>query len=234
MNSNNSLAIVEDDALLREELCCFFLSHGYVVHEANSHAGLIEVLKYSDFQVVILDLNLPGKNGYEIAAELKQNLPQLGIIMLTARTSLTDRIKGYDVGADIYMPKPTDPIELLAAVRSLAKRLQDGVKNSRKHQLCLHSRRLSNVDGCCDELTAVEVLLLRLLALSPLQTLDTGEMLNVLEDKFSERSITRRALENILSRLRKKLMTAFQSDLDPIKAVRGFGYQLTWSIEIVE
>lgn len=234
MNPHNALAIVEDDAVLREELLCFFVSQGYVVYEANSQKGLMDILRMHDIQVVLLDLNLPGKNGYEIAMWLRQDLPRLGIVMMTARTALSDRIKGYEVGADIYLPKPTNPMELLAAIRSLIKRLLDTKGKAQQFQLSIPSRRLSSLDGWCDDLTRIEVVLLKALAISPQQTLDIGEMLNVLEEKFSERIVTRRALENILSRLRKKLTIAFDSDLDPIKAIRGYGYQLTWSIEIVD
>lgn len=234
MKQNDTLAIVEDDAVLREELSCFFVGQGYTVHEANSYQGLLDILKFNDIQVVVLDLNLPGKNGYEIATILKNDLPRLGIVMLTARTSLADRIKGYDMGADIYLPKPTNPMELLAAIRSLTKRLHDAQAQKPLYLLSLRWRSMSSAGLDCHDLTPVEVVLIRTLALSPQQTLDIGEMLNVLEDKFNERAMTRRALENILSRLRKKLMTCFESEIDPIKAVRGFGYQLTWSIDIVE
>jgi len=234
LKPHDTLAIVEDDVVLREELRCFFVDQGYEVHEANSYQSLLEILKFHDIQVVVLDLNLPGKNGYEIARLLKSDLPKLGIVMLTARTTLADRIRSYDVGADIYLPKPTNPMELLAAIRSLVKRLQEGLTKAPSFQLSLQWRRLTSPEVSCNDLTAVEVVLLRVLALSPQQTLDIGEMLDVLEDKFTDRTLTRRALENILSRLRRKLMACFETDLDPIKAVRGFGYQLTWNIEIVD
>lgn len=233
MNPNNTLAIVEDDTVLREELYLFFANQGFIVHEANSQQSLMDVLRLHDIQVVVLDLNLPGKNGYEIAAWLKQDLPTIGIVMMTARTALNDRIKGYEVGADIYLSKPANPMELLAAIRSLLKRLQSTKEKSLKLQLNVKSMILSSLEMRCDDLTGIEVVLLRALAISPLQTLDIGEILNLLEEKFPERAVTRRALENILSRLRKKLTTTFESDSDPIKAIRGFGYQLTWSIEIV-
>lgn len=233
MKPTENLAIVEDDVILREELRCFFVSQGYVVYEANSYPGLLDILKFHDLQVVVLDLNLPGKNGYEIAALLKHDLPRLGIVMLTARTALADRIKGYEVGADIYLPKPTNPMELLAAIRSLSKRLSNGVQEAPTYQLSLPGRRLTWAGLRSDDLTAVEVVVLRVLIISPQQTLDIAELLNVLEDKFTDRTLTRRALENIVSRLRKKLMAGFDTEQDPIKAVRGFGYQLTWDIEIV-
>lgn len=234
MKSLNTLAIVEDDVVLREELSYFFASHGYAVQEANCHQGLLDILKFHDIQVVVLDLNLPGKSGYEIATSLKKNLPQLGIVMLTARTTLADRIKGYEMGADIYLPKPTDPMELLAAIRSLIKRLEDAVDKPPAFELSLREHRLASPQTCCRNLTAVEMFLLRVLAVSPQQTLDEGQLLDVLDEKFTERALTRRALENILSRLRKKLMICFDAEIDPIKAVRGFGYQLTWDIKIVD
>jgi DNA-binding response OmpR family regulator len=227
-----ALAIVEDDAVLREELRCFFVGQHYKVYEANNYLGLLEILKLHEIRVIVLDLNLPGINGYEIASRLKQAWPRLGVVMLTARTALADRIKGYEVGADVYLPKPTNPMEVLATIKSLSRRLQNPESSIDSFQLHFQARRLTSATAYCDDLTAVEVVLIRSMVLAPHQTLDIGELMDVLESKFSDHAITRRALENILSRLRKKLMTCFDKDLDPVKAIRGVGYQLTWNIQI--
>lgn len=119
------IAIVEDDLNLREELACLFEEQGYGVHESMSLPGLLEGLKRHQPKVVVLDVNLPSQSGFEIARELRILEPEIGIIMLTARTQTQDRIHGYQTGADVYLPKPIDPHELMAVVNSLERRFDD-------------------------------------------------------------------------------------------------------------
>ena len=233
MKAAERVAIVEDDALLREELACFFLSAGLTVHEANSYHTLLDILQESAIDVVVLDLNLPGVNGYEIAERLKTLSPSIGIVMLTARAAKHDKLRGYDAGADIYFAKPVDPDELLAAVRGLAARVR-GKETVQTFRLHTKQLNLSNGSRQCDSLSSIEVMILKALAFSPDQTLDISSLQNVLEDRFEERHFTKRALENLLSRLRKKLLQSFEGEPDPIRAIRSLGYQLTWQMEVVE
>ncbi|SIT65697.1 DNA-binding response regulator, OmpR family, contains REC and winged-helix (wHTH) domain [Ectothiorhodosinus mongolicus] len=231
--AQKSIAIVEDDRGLREELACFFEDHGYTAHEAISLEGLMEILQLSNPEVVILDLNLPGKSGLEIARELRQRVPSIGIIMLTARNQLNDRIKGYDTGADIYLTKPTDPEELLAAVTSLSRRVQG--TNNAAWNLDIKQHALSDEqEAIVIELTQVETAILKALVLAPNGLMDAGELLGMIEEQFPDRAGTRRSLENIISRLRKKTTEASPdiSRQAPIKAHRNAGYQLTIPLQI--
>lgn len=234
MKTPDRIAIVEDDTLLREELTCFFKNAGLVTHEANSYQTLLDVLQNHTVDVVLLDLNLPGMNGYEIAKNLKRLSPSTGIVMLTARAAKHDKLRGYEVGADIYFAKPVDPDELLAAVRSLAARVRGQTESQETFKLHMQQLSLALADTSCSSLSAVEVMILKALAFSPEQTLDISGLQNVLEERFPDRPFTKRALENLLSRLRKKLMQVFGDELDPIRAIRGVGYQLTWPVEVVE
>ena len=228
------MAIVEDDTLLREELACFFTGAGLTVHEANGYQTLLDVLQDTSIDVVVLDLNLPGMNGYDIAKRLKVLSPLMGIVMLTARAGKQDKLRGYDVGADIYFAKPVDPDELLAAVKSLAARVRGNANAAQVYTLHVKQLTLVSPSGQSVPLSAVEAIILKSLAFSPEQTLDVCHLQNGLEDKFQDRPFTKRALENLLSRLRKKLLQGFDGELDPIRAIRGLGYQLTWAIEVVE
>ena len=234
MKQPERIAIVEDDTLLREELSCFFTTSGLVAHEANSYQTLLDVLQNHAVDVVVLDLNLPGMSGYEIAEQLKQVCPSTGIVMLTARAAKHDKLRGYDAGADIYFAKPVDPDELLAAVRSLAARVRGQVESSQAFKLNMQQLSLTLGEKHYPALSAVEAQILKALAFSPEQTLDISGLQNVLEDRFPDRLFTKRALENLLSRLRKKLLGCFEGEADPIRAIRGVGYQLTWTVEVVE
>ena len=229
----DEIAIVEDDAGLREELGFLFEDSGYRVHEALNLQGLLDILRLHPVRLIVLDLNLPGLSGYEIAQQLRISHPRIGIVMLTARTRIEDRVKGYGAGADVYLTKPADPQELLAAVASLARRVLtdshgDGVLIDCQHQ------QLRAPDGQTVALTQVETFLLRALALAPESTLDTGELLDLLEEKFPERSATRRSLENTVSRLRSKAAGILPPPTNLVRSVRGVGYQLGTAVQVID
>ena len=227
------IAIVEDDAILREELTYFLGENGFVVSQVNNGSSLDELLMYEPIKIIVLDLNLPGQNGLLIAKRLRASFPNLGIIMLTARTGLVDRIQSYENGADIYLPKPTPAVELLAAIRSLERRLTDAELPQRWSLDPL--RRQLSAPGTAQPivLTAVEVYVLSALASAPNHTLDFESMQELLKKKYDFKELTKRALENIISRLRKKISHAVGDDkVRCIQSVWGAGYQLCLPVAV--
>lgn len=228
------LAIVEDDLILREELSHFLTSYGVVVFEVNSGISLDELLMRQTVDLLILDLNLPGQNGLEIAQRIRLNQPNIGIIMLTARTAMADRIKGYESGADIYLPKPTSGAELLAAIVSLNRRLKDQKKPS-QWTLDMKQRLLIPCDDLeVISLTAIECLLIMTLVNAPDHSLDTDEICDILSEKNHGEPVTKRALENIISRLRKKIAaTVTDPKLQSIRSVWGLGYEICLPVAII-
>ncbi|CAN1523855.1 OmpR Response regulators consisting of a CheY-like receiver domain and a winged-helix DNA-binding domain [Methylophilaceae bacterium] len=228
------IAIVEDDVALREELRYFLTSHAMTVFEANSSVTLDELLMHKPVDLLILDLNLPGQNGFEIAVRIRQTIPNIGIIMLTARTAQKDRVKGYESGADIYLPKPTSAPELLAAVVSLHRRLHDQ-KNQSKWTLDVMQRLLIPRDDLeVIPLTAIECLLIMTLTNAPNHSLDTDEICEIISQKNHGELVTKRALENIISRLRKKIAaTVSEPKLQSIRSIWGLGYEICLPIAII-
>lgn len=228
------LAIVEDDLILREELSHFLRAYGVVVFEANSGLTLDELLMRQTVDLLILDLNLPGQKGLEIAQRIRLNQPNIGIIMLTARTAMADRIKGYESGADIYLPKPTSGSELLAAITSLNRRLKDQKKPS-QWTLDMKQRLLVPCDDLeAISLTAIECLLIQTLVNAPDHNLDTDEICDILSEKNHGEPVTKRALENIISRLRKKIAaTVTDPNLQSIRSVWGLGYEICLPVAII-
>ena len=235
MQKGPAIAIVEDDRFLREELACFFEAHQYQVHEANCMEGLFDILREYTLNLAILDLNLPGQSGFEIARNLRERIPDIGIIMLTARTRIDDRVKGYDVGADIYLTKPTAPRELLAAVTRLSRRnaeLMDSQWVLDVRQFELMHKQL----GLRIQLTAAETAILRSLALESTGILGLTDLLEQLKAQFPDRANTQRSIENTISRLRKKIADQV-GDVEPkslLRAHRNLGYQLAAKIKIIE
>ena len=228
-----SIAIVEDDAPLREELVDLFERAGYRVHEANQFEGLLDILRLHPVRLILLDLNLPGLDGYSIAQNLRKSHPNLGIVMLTARTQIDDRIKGYNAGADIYLTKPVDPSELTAAVASLKRRVDQQANTT---QLTLDMRQcvLRRDEDSVVKLPPAEAAILRSLILSADGPVETGQLLDLIEQRFPDRNPSRRALENLISRLRQHAEALLGPDMQLINSVRGIGYQLACDIQLID
>lgn len=224
--SNYHIAIVEDDNILREELSHFLRSNGLIVSEANNGISLNEILLKETIHIVILDLNLPGQNGFEIAKYLRKSLPSVRIIMITGRTALPDRINGYDSGADIFLPKPISAHELLSAISSIYRRSNDNapqncwVLNERLRQISPPNSDLTI------PLTFTEAALLVALMKAPNQSLDSNILCEIQASNGDGDDASKRALENSISRLRKKLKTSDGNNPNSIRSVWGHGYQL--------
>lgn len=116
------ICIVEDEADLREDLVDTLLEAGFGVRGFSASRELYAALLAAPCNIAILDIGLPGEDGFSIAARLR-SLGKMGIIMLSARTAIDDRVRALQGGADVYLTKPVDLRELLAVVTSLARRL---------------------------------------------------------------------------------------------------------------
>lgn len=224
------IAIVEDDVILREELGAFLSSQGHIVHELVSGTALDDLFQESSADIVILDLNLPGQSGFEIAQRYRAGYPELGIIILSARTATMDRINSYQNGADIYMPKPCPSGELLAAIGSLARRVKPSHATD-AWQLDIVRQVLSSCQGVTSiQLLAVETRIVELLARAPKQQMTAEDLCMLVAEAGpnaeTAEAITRRALENKISRLRKKFADQTTKEPAIIRSVRGEGYQL--------
>lgn len=229
-----TIAVVEDDSILREELSHFLRCHDFEVIELLTGLALYDLLNQRSIDLVILDLNLPGLSGFDIAKQVRANLPSIRIIMLTARTSLPDRVQGYDSGADIYLSKPTLPAEILAAIGSLSRRLGPTHFELPWRLLTKRYLLLGPIDKYRIALTNVEQQLLLCLAQAPNMAVDADTICEELAIVVRDGCFTRRALENIISRLRKKVIDSEMSESSPfIRSVRGVGYQLCVPVSIV-
>lgn len=225
------VAIVEDDAILREELAWYLNLHGCEVPEANSGRSLDDLLPRTPVDVVVLDLNLPGENGFDIAERLKRHRPSMGIVMLTARSALLDRVQGYACGADIYLSKPVPGEELRAAIASLHRRL--GAATQTPMWLLDREQAVIRPPGGHPDiaLTAKELAFLLLFARAAQDTLETTAVCDMMEAVESAEPLSKRALENIVSRLRKKLQPAVPAEQVLIRSVWGSGYQLCFAVK---
>lgn len=227
------IAIVEDDRLVREELGILLREQGWRIHEADSAPTLDEILVRHPLEAVILDIGLPGESGIQLAQRLRGRYPDLGVLMLTGRTGVPDRIASYNAGADVYLPKPVVPDELLAALRNLLRRAQASAPET--------AWRLEMATGALHIpgrpspllLNERETRLMCALAVALPQPASGESLCLTLRHGLQDRPVTRRALEITVSRLRRKLASA-APDL-PHGAIRSDwqnGYQLLANVHI--
>ncbi len=221
--------VVEDHDLLREEIVHHLRQQGFAAEGAMCAADLDERLAQGGADAVVLDLNLPGEDGLSIARRLRQAMPQIGIVMLTGRGGVPDRVRGYESGADIYLPKPVGGEELVAALGSLHRRIAPPAPEP--WQLDRAARRLTGPAGRAVALSDREATVIAALALAPQRTLETPALLLLVggDDEEFEKSY----LENLLSRLRRKLADlATDPALPTVRVVRNVGYQLCLPVEV--
>ena len=116
------ILVVEDEVRLAEALSQIMQEQKYQVDVANDGNDGLDYALYGDYDVIVLDVMLPGKDGFEVVRSLRAAKVQTPVIMLTARDDVRDKIRGLDKGADDYMTKPFVPEELLARIRALSRR----------------------------------------------------------------------------------------------------------------
>ena len=220
------LLLVEDEKRMAQALCEILRLEKYEVdHFANGLEGL-SAIESSVYDIVILDVMLPGMNGYEIAKRARQKGIRTPILMLTAKAELDDKVTGLDSGADDYLTKPFMTKELLARLRALGRRninTPDGTLTYGDISLDTNTSTLScSRNGQSVRLSEKEYRILEYLISNSKQIL-TREQLAVKIWGF-ESDAEYNNVEVYMSFTRKKL--AFVGARTEIKAVRGIGYEL--------
>lgn len=184
------ILIVEDEAAIREFEAINLKRVGYETVEAGSGEEALDIFdnEADGFDIALLDISMPGMDGFKLCKELRKRSVTLGIIMLTARTQEMDKISGLMIGADDYITKPFSPTELLARVDSLYRRVEmlsnkkESVKPADKivlgeFVLDLRRRSLSK-RGNDIELTQIEFKIMEYFFLNPETALDRTDILN--------------------------------------------------------
>ena len=117
-NNNNHVLIVDDDNRIRDLLKDYLKENKYIVSTSENAEDAKEKLSYFKFDLVILDVMMPGQDGYSLTREIKKNI-KVPIILLTAKGEVENRIKGLEIGADDYLGKPFEPKELLLRIKNI-------------------------------------------------------------------------------------------------------------------
>ncbi len=231
------ILIVDDDREIRDLVARFLKKHDYRVDTAAEGRAMMKLLDAGRFDLVVLDLMLPGEDGLSLCRRLRAS-SDLPVIMLTAVGEETDRIIGLEMGADDYLPKPFNPRELLARIKAVLRRTGgprreaaeegDEVLSFEGWRLDLAKRELRTAEGVLTPLTAGEFDLLVAFAEHPHRVLSRDQLLDL--TKGREAQPFDRSIDVQLSRLRRKI------EADPkapaiVKTVRGGGYLFTPAVE---
>ena len=217
------IVLVEDDPELAGILASGCGEHGIDVARSTTLADGRSRALLGSFDVIVLDVMLPGGTGFDLCRELRRRAIDTPILMLTARDALDDRVTGLDAGADDYLTKPFAFRVLLARVRALARRrpaLRPREVRVADLEVDLASRRVRR-GGARIELTAKEFALLELFVLHPGEVVDraaiTAHVWDENHDPFTN------VLEVLVRRLRRKIDDPFEPKL--IHTLRGAGYR---------
>ncbi len=215
------ILVVDDDDGIRELVKQYLNQNNFLVSTANSAEDALEKIQVIKFDLIILDIMMPGKSGLEFTIENKKKI-NTPIILLTAKGEASERVKGLEVGADDYLPKPFEPKELILRIKNILNKTQIDAKkrmvsfgnikiNLNKHLIIKNNEEF--------KINSTEKTILEVMINSPGKTFSREEIGNIIKlDK--ERSI-----DVVITRLRKKI------EVDPknpkyLQTLRGEGYVL--------
>jgi two-component system OmpR family response regulator len=227
---SDHLLIVDDDSGLRELLADYLGRNGFRVTGVADGRGLWAALEQGPVDLVILDLMLPGDDGLVLCRNLRARSP-IPIIMLTARGDDTDRIVGLEMGADDYLPKPFNPRELLARIKSILRRARSAPTEPGEARrfhfagwtLDVDARQLVAPDGVLVPLGGSDYRLLRVFLDHPQRVLNRDQLLDLTLGR--EAAPFDRSIDVQVSRLRRRLRDDAR-EAAIIKTVRNEGYLL--------
>lgn len=220
---NPVIVLIEDDQAISEFLTDVLSEQGYQVHNETRGAAGLQLVEQLEPDAVLLDLFLPDIKGETICRHIKDNYPEIKVIMITAKDTPEQIAKGLDLGADDYLPKPVAPEELIARLKARLRNtplndetlvVGDLKLNTKNHEVTHKGQRI--------ELSPQEYKLLEYLMNQPNKVLTRDMILSRIWD--SSPDIETRVVDVYVGYLRKKIDKPFGTDL--INSVRGFGYMI--------
>ena len=219
------ILVVEDDRLLNNTLCYNLNTAGYVVDSALTKSAASDFLTKQDYDLIVLDVNLPDGNGFDFCREVKERRPDTAVIFLTANDMESDMLKGYELGAEDYVTKPFSMQILLRKIGAVLRRSGKISKEENTEDLLCYGNLRLDLAGYQAwegpkklELTQKEFELLREFLENQGRVLTRNQLLDAVwgADYFGEDRIVDTHIKN----LRKKL------EADYIDTIRGVGYRI--------
>ena len=220
------LLIIEDELSLQELMTKALKQEGYVVENAMDFETAMEKLGVYSYDCVLLDINLPGGSGFDILEHMKKTGNRADVIVISARDSLDDKVKGLELGADDYLAKPFHMAELVARIRSVARRSRnDGDIGYKVGNVVLDDvSKVLKIDGKPVSLLKKEFDILKYFLMRPGHTVDKAVLAEAVWGDHIDQSDDFQFVYAQMKNLRRKLAEA-GADIE-IKSVYGFGYKL--------
>jgi two-component system phosphate regulon response regulator OmpR len=235
---STNILVVEDDPFQRDTVCAYLTGQGFSVEGVGDAAGFRAAVAEAMPDGAIVDVGLPGEDGFSLARWLRGLSPTVGLIMLTAATDLVDRVVGLESGADDYITKPFEPRELLARLRAVMRRAGGGEAKLpapvAAEALPAHKARLGaavldlktgilrTAEGKDDQLTESEFSLLKLFLDNPNRALHRDWLLERTAGEEEPEAFDR-AIDLRVMRLRRKIERHAARPM-ALRTVRGVGY----------
>lgn len=229
------ILIIDDDCALNEMLTNFLSRYEFDVITATHPSIGLELLKEHGPHLIVLDITLPEKNGFEVCKEIRQSKIQTPIIMLSARGDYNDKIAGLDLGADDYMLKPYEPRELVARIQSVLRRAEgfianpSAIKTLKSNDLIVDVNKATVVlSGTQLDLTTMEFEILCLFMKHPGVTLTREQVVDKI--RGIEWDSIDRTIDVLISRLRQKLKDDAKNPKF-LKTIWGSGYRFVGEVQ---
>jgi two-component system OmpR family response regulator len=241
------LLIVDDDRDIRDLLAAYLCKNGFKVSTAANGAEMRAALEHARFDLIILDLMMPGEDGLSLCRSLRAGTSgAVPIVMLTARSEETDRVVGLEIGADDYLTKPFAARELMARVRAVLRRARmlppamalamagepaapaDGIRFG-DWLLDTTTRHLLDANGTVVSLSGAEYRLLRVFLDHPRRVFNRDQLLNLTHGR--EADLFDRSIDLLVSRVRQRLRDDAREPRY-IKTLRSEGYVFSSSVEV--
>jgi DNA-binding response OmpR family regulator len=222
-----TVLVVEDESSIRKFITINLDRNGFKVIEAESGEEAFEKIKIHMPSVVILDVMLPGIDGFEVCRRIRKDIPDTIVVMLTAKGQDMDKIMGLELGADDYMVKPFNPLELVARIRAILRRAGK-TETSNKNvismgSLIMDTRAQKLYKGNAEvDLTPREFSVMKIFMENPDKALSRDELLNLIWGKNYFGDI--KTVDVHIRRLREKIEDD-PSNPRMIETVWGFGYR---------
>lgn len=223
------LLIVDDDERIRDLLRKFLMRHGFLVSVARDAGHARRVLEGLDFDLIVLDVMMPGESGVDLTRTLRETR-DTPILLLTAKGEAADRIEGLEAGADDYLPKPFEPRELLLRVNAILRRVPEPEPETTQPRIVQMGSVRYDIErgelsrgGVPVKLTATEIQLMRIFSEHLRQAISRARLVEQLGRDNGQAQ--ERAVDVQITRLRRKI------ESDPkqpryLQTVRGEGYML--------
>jgi two-component system OmpR family response regulator len=236
VNASAHILIVEDDRDISALVVRYLSQNGMKAAAAHDGREMDRALRSGRFDLIVLDLNLPGEDGLSICRRLRLGTT-IPIIMLTARSEDVDKIIGLEMGADDYLGKPFNPRELLARIRAVMRRQHDGQADPGEapgsfvfHGWTLNAgrRELTNPENVRVAVTGAEFDLLRVFCERPGRVLSRDVLLDLTQGRSA--APFERSIDILISRLRQKIERE-PREPELIKTIRSGGYLFTPTVE---